>query len=149
MRTTKTPMYSDIFDDIWVCGFYANGRFANTQNFVSFFIQICIWPAYTKELHATWKVKCEETGDVYTPSAAFVVFSMNFDFKTDTNGQSKGKRKWFPSSKFNDFKSITFTVDVEIIDHVLIDMDDNEHEITNPMELAQMLNSCRESYANL
>ena len=145
MRTTKTPMESDIFDDIWICSLYVNG-IPGVNNFVSFYIIACKWPAYVKKIHAKWKVVCEQTGDVASRDIAHYRLYAEADYQTRVNGQSKGIKRWFPTSKLTDCKSLTFIVDVEITDYVLKSKDDIHcEEITDLMKLSKVLNTCRES----
>ena len=148
-RGAKNVISSEIMDDTWVLLFYPNG--SKVQNFAEFYIRICRWPAYTKQVNVAWSVKCEETGDVFAREKDNnMAFKLYCDYETNVNGQAKGRSGWFPSSNLKDYKSITFTVDIEIVEIVLMDKKDIKYEeITDPLILSTELNACRETSKQL
>ena len=112
MRATIHPIFSDIFDNRWLIGFYLNTK--TNQNFVGIALDTCKWPIYTKELHIKTKFKCLETGDEFCPTLPAIYKMDHIDATGSTNW---GKDGWFLSSKLNDAKTVTIIVDVEIVDH--------------------------------
>ena len=145
MRTTSYPMYSDIFDDRWLVSFYVNG--VNNANFAEIYFHTCIWPAYTKELHILCRAKCKDTGDEWCSSSA-AVYKM--DHVAGSGSTSKGKQKWFLSSKLKNIKTATIVVDIEIAEQVVVNIDEYIYEeIVNPIDLATMLNTARCLYSEM
>ena len=71
------------------------------------------------------------------------------DHITEVVDLSVGKRKWFPSSNLTDCKSVTFTVDIEIVGQSDINTENYEYdEVVDSIDLAQMLNDARGSYGD-
>ena len=103
--TWGKSMYSNIFDNLWQICLNPGGKDEARMGFVGIYLKLCNLPSYVKSIKVKYKITCDQTNDIE---------AYEYEFGIDT--QSYGYAKLMPSSILRSLNSLSFTININILE---------------------------------
>ena len=100
-------MESAIYDQMWRLQCYPNGNGKECEGFISLYLRCCFIPPLISKIKAKFRIICKETGKILNTSNEF-----------SYQKKDLGSRKFVKLTDVSALESITFIVEIEIIDIV-------------------------------
>ena len=98
-------MESAMYDNMWRLQCYPNGNGKECEGFVSLYLRCCYMPPLVQKIKAKFKIICKETGKI-----------LNTQNEFSYQKKDLGSRKFVKLSDISSLETITFIVEIEIID---------------------------------
>ena len=119
---------SEMFDNLWRFAHFPNGRIRQDTGYWSIYLQLCTLPPFIKCIQAKCIIKCVET-DIYC----------DFIQEFKINSQIKEYSRMMKFEKGLSFNSLTFVIDIEILEITKINPNDNPLHIHDPDQIRHIL----------
>eukprot|EP00485_Elphidium_margaritaceum_P005836 CAMPEP_0202690050 /NCGR_PEP_ID=MMETSP1385-20130828/5181_1 /ASSEMBLY_ACC=CAM_ASM_000861 /TAXON_ID=933848 /ORGANISM="Elphidium margaritaceum" /LENGTH=518 /DNA_ID=CAMNT_0049345277 /DNA_START=190 /DNA_END=1747 /DNA_ORIENTATION=+ len=113
---------SSIFNNMWRIRWFPNGANEGCENFLSIYLVLCRLPYNTEKITTKYRITCEELQRSITAVDDFSFSASNW-----------GKSKFIPLSDIHALNTLTFVIDLEVLQEVPCEHDDDvvwdEHQI--------------------